>query len=150
MAQMKIPRNSPLKASLNVMLFCYYCMWQSRNLQVQQVVPLKAACDRRVGMSERHVFPPYIRFGIYSLIQSLHAGTVTSVNSLKPTLCVNLQNQNTPLALHKGGGRGGREKTLTFSAQTHGLSIFPEVFETFLRFSTWREKNGAIRHTDKA
>lgn len=28
------------------------------------------------------------------------------------------------------------KKTLTFSAQAHGLSIFPEVFETFLRFST--------------
>lgn len=29
-----------------------------------------------------------------------------------------------------------KKKTLTFSAQTHGFSIFPEVFETFLRFST--------------
>ena len=28
-----------------------------------------------------------------------------------------------------------RKITLTFSAQAHGLSIFPEVFETFLRFS---------------
>lgn len=34
-------------------------------------------------------------------------------------------------------GPGGK-KTLTFSAQTHGFSIFPEVFETFLRFSTWK------------
>lgn len=32
----------------------------------------------------------------------------------------------------------GEKKTLTFSAQTHGFSIFPEVFETFLRFSTWK------------
>lgn len=31
-----------------------------------------------------------------------------------------------------------QKKTLTFSAQTHGFSIFPEVFETFLRFSTWK------------
>lgn len=46
-------------------------------------------------------------------------------------MCANPQNQNTPLALEE-------EKTLTFSAQTHGFSIFPEVFETFLRFSTWK------------
>lgn len=31
-----------------------------------------------------------------------------------------------------------QKNTLTFSAQTHGISIFPEVFETFLRFSTWK------------
>lgn len=31
-----------------------------------------------------------------------------------------------------------QKKTLTFSAQTHGFSIFPEVFETFFRFSTWK------------
>lgn len=35
------------------------------------------------------------------------------------------------------GPKGG-EKPLTFSAQTHGFSIFPEVFETFFRFSTWK------------
>lgn len=39
-----------------------------------------------------------------------------------------------------------RKITLTFSAQAHGLSIFPEVFETFLRFSAWKWDDPTQRH----
>lgn len=72
---------------------------------------------------------------IYSRLYIL--AQMTLVKCLNPTVCVCLC-VKPPEPKYTFGPTERKKNTLTFSAQTHGLSIFPEVFETFLRFSTWK------------
>lgn len=90
-------------------------------------------------------FPYYIRFPVYSLIPSLYFGSVTPVKCLNPTLrlCVNLQNQNTPLALQ------GKKKTHTHSPSLHkrmASRFFPKSLK--LSSDSAPEKRGDPTHTD--
>lgn len=68
---------------------------------------------------------------MHTIYSSFTFVRTTRVKCLNPGVC------KPPEPKYTFGPRGGK-KTLTFSAQTHGFSIFPQVFETFLRFSTWK------------